>query len=366
SGDDGRGDAQSVDDGRGDAQSVDDGRGDAQSVDDGRGDAQSVDDGRGDAQSVDDGRGDAQSGDDGRGDAQSVDDGRDDAQSGDDGRGDAQSVDDGRGDAQSVDDGRGDAQSVNDARGDESERKRAESFGWRALPPTTFSCKGKLPILRDLYQVAMAEYPDTQLFGFANGDLLFGAGLYETMKVISRDPMTREEPLLVVARRLNVNFANRSDVHRLDEVPEILRHASEFQDGSSDAFFTNRLFPWHRIPDIVPGKLGVAMFLVSTARTLNIKVIDISPSVNVIHMVSSFGLPESARSENSYCNRFLIQKLGMTPSHWSCGSIFCSSMTTETNYGAVRVVKKTTTLPPNCNNCTQNLTYFQTQHTPDV
>ncbi|KAK7484245.1 hypothetical protein BaRGS_00024494 [Batillaria attramentaria] len=248
----------------------------------------------------------------------------------------------------------------------ESERKRAQTFGWETLTPPTTACGG-VPILRDMFQVAMAKYPDSLFYGFSNGDLLFGAGLHETMKVLSRDPMVHDKPMLVILRRFNVDFVNRSDVHSLQEIVETRKDAKGVTDGSSDAFFTNRLFPWNRIPDIVPGRLGVAMILVSAARTLNVTVIDISPTVIALHMTTKKGNLESWGHSHSFCNRQLVQDIGMKPSGWGCGSVFCASLTSERTEGenaVTRIVKKSKPLPGQCLNCKQNMTYFQTGKPP--
>nr|KAG5697588.1 hypothetical protein BaRGS_019809 [Batillaria attramentaria] len=215
--------------------------------------------------------------------------------------------------------------------------------------------------------VAMAKYPDSLFYGFSNGDLLFGAGLHETMKVLSRDPMVHDKPMLVILRRFNVDFVNRSDVHSLQEIVETRKDAKGVTDGSSDAFFTNRLFPWNRIPDIVPGRLGVAMILVSAARTLNVTVIDISPTVIALHMTTKKGNLESWGHSHSFCNRQLVQDIGMKPSGWGCGSVFCASLTSERTEGenaVTRIVKKSKPLPGQCLNCKQNMTYFQTGKPP--
>ncbi|KAK7476530.1 hypothetical protein BaRGS_00032210, partial [Batillaria attramentaria] len=224
------------------------------------------------------------------------------------------------------------------------------------LPPPSVACGG-VPILRDMFLAAMAKYPQTQLFGFVNGDLLLGTGLLVTMETVSRERKMREGPVLLILRRYNLDFTGRSAVDDLHEVDEMRAKAHAVSDGSSDGFFTNRLFPWRHMPDVVPGRLGVAMWLVAAARALNITVIDVTPTVTAIHMTSSMGGHESHHHPNKTCNRKLYVRTGIKPSNYGCGWIHCAPWQTVSSGGGdvrgVEIVAKKQ-LRGICYNCYLN------------
>ncbi|XP_076469451.1 uncharacterized protein LOC143299845 isoform X2 [Babylonia areolata] len=239
---------------------------------------------------------------------------------------------------------------------EEEERHRAKSFGWHTPPLPRTSCGG-IPIFREMFFTTMTTMPTARIFGFVNGDLLLGATLRDTLQAVLDRPELMAKPLLLLLRRLNVPFHVEFRVTDFRKVEELKLRGKPLLDGSSDAFFTNRWFPWRLVPDIVPGRIGIGMWLVAAARALNVTVIDLTDTVTTLHMTSSAGNVESHKHDNAMCNRELYNHLGVKPSSWACGFINCAHLQSRfaNNSGNASHVhiqsKAPTTLPDHCKKC---------------
>ena len=194
----------------------------------------------------------------------------------------------------------------------EQELRIARSFGWYGLPLPKTACEG-VPILREMFFVAMREFPKAQLFAFANGDLLFGADLGVTIQHVLRQPMVTTSPLLLLAHRDNLNFTGPQELNLTDVelVPHLKLKAKKLLDGSSDIFMTNRLFPWRHAPDIVVGRMSIGMSLVAMSQVLNVTIINLSKTVTVLHMTSIAGKKESKRNPTFFCNDKMFKRVGL-------------------------------------------------------
>lgn len=107
-----------------------------------------------------------------------------------------------------------------------------------------------------------------------------------------------------------IKFLYRSGaIQEVGQVEELRPLAKEMTDGSSDAFFTNRLFPWRLIPEVVPGRMGVAMWLVAASLALEVTVIDVTPTVFAVHMTTEAGNYESHSHPNANCNHELFRSV---------------------------------------------------------
>ena len=224
-------------------------------------------------------------------------------------------------------------------------------------PLPAVACGG-IPLLREMFLVAVNTSPDARLFGFVNGDLLLGAELRDTLRRVLEDTVAEWEPVLLLLRRLNLPFAEAFHVSDLDTVERLKARATKVPHGSSDAFITNRLFPWRRIPEVVPGRPGIGMWLVAAARALGVTVIDLTNTVTVLHMTSSAGNLESHKLGNPSCNVQLYRRLGLMPSSWLCGHIDCAGWTSVSVGGddATRVTLQSkadsrVSLPIFCHDC---------------
>ena len=81
------------------------------------------------------------------------------------------------------------------------------------------------------------------------------------METLARHPLVKGQPVLLLECQCcyHHDLKPPHNMTDLSEVRGMRARSRQGGDGSSDAFFTNRLFPWHHIPDIAVGRLGVVM-----------------------------------------------------------------------------------------------------------
>ncbi|KAK6173119.1 hypothetical protein SNE40_016638 [Patella caerulea] len=234
---------------------------------------------------------------------------------------------------------------------------RMKKSGWLTLPVSNTACgTSKIPVIRDMFLDAMKNY-DSPLYGYANGDITFDEGISTSIKFLSENAIIREKPVMILIRRTNVDFTNGPLLNRSSNFTEIRLRGKVLNDGSSDGFFTNTLFPWKYIPDIVIGRMGIAMWLVSYARAVNATLIEISKTVQVIHMTTKSGNYESHSTQNVYCNHELYKKFNAYPTTWGCGHIHCASLELKADKNGNIILKKKSKneITEGCYNCSMNL-----------
>ncbi|GFO22806.1 hypothetical protein PoB_004931100 [Plakobranchus ocellatus] len=180
--------------------------------------------------------------------------------------------------------------------------EHARSFGWQVLAEPRAGCTGRgVPILREMFRAAMKAF-DSHLYAYANGDLLLGNGMLSTVEAIVSNKELMGKPLLGLINRINVDFYNtkREPVYTLKTFDKLAQAGKPMADGSSDGFITNSLFPWQHVPDIVPGRKGVAMWLVSYAREMGVATVDVQETLRAVHMmVTAAGNRESSSAPGS-------------------------------------------------------------------
>ena len=234
---------------------------------------------------------------------------------------------------------------------------RALTNHWQVLPLKSVTC-GKMPIMRDLFLHAMDKM-DSVFYGYANSDILLSDSLKQTVSVISELELVQTTPLMMLVSRTNTNFSAGPYLDNVSNIDEFKSKGWPLKDGSADVFITNRLFPWKHVPDVVVGRVGIGMWIVSYARAMNVTVIDLSKTITAIHMTTKAGNYESHWKPNGKCNHEIYNKLGIKPPSWRCGFIQCAAM--ETNYGrqngAIRLSGRNRfRYDPRCLECPMNLT----------
>ncbi|KAK6173118.1 hypothetical protein SNE40_016637 [Patella caerulea] len=234
---------------------------------------------------------------------------------------------------------------------------RMKKSGWLTLPVSNTACgTSKIPVIRDMFLDAMKNY-DSPLYGYANGDISFDNGMSTAINFLKESDIVREKPVMILVRRTNVDFSNGPLLNKSSNFTEILKRGQPLTDGSSDGFFTNKLFPWKYIPDVVVGRIGIGMWIVSYARAVNATIIDITKTVRAIHMTTKSGNYESHWKPNSKCNHELYAKYQAKPSNWGCGHINCAGLEVGvTKEGKVLMRgKPKRRFPKNCFKCTMDL-----------
>ncbi|XP_046373943.2 uncharacterized protein LOC124147309 [Haliotis rufescens] len=211
---------------------------------------------------------------------------------------------------------------------DPGARLNAEKSGWQVRGVGETGCGNtSMPTLRGMFNDIIAQYKGTaDLFGFANGDLVFDDGLLTTMQALVKQErdVLRSRPVMVLGKRTNVDMKGNVTV---TDVSQVKGHASRGRypgEGSSDFFFTNHLFPWDRVPEIVIGRVGFGMWIVAYARANNVTLYDVTKTVTAIHMTTKEGIFESGKSANAWCNHKLVNANHMPPKNYACGWINCA------------------------------------------
>jgi hypothetical protein len=138
-----------------------------------------------------------------------------------------------------------------------------------------------------MFEYIYSHY-ESDYYGFANGDILFGHSLAETLGAIQN--ATRRKSVMVVGQRNNVNFY---DITAGDETfwepAKIRRHMCEYskQEGplSLDYFITSPYgFPWATIPDLVVGRERYDNYLMQMSIYLLLTTVDGTNSIDNLHL----------------------------------------------------------------------------------
>ena len=95
---------------------------------------------------------------------------------------------------------------------------------------------------------------------------------------------------LVVGRRTNVRWNSEDFIYHPVNVTLIARQRGRLYDKGADYFFIARnALPWHCIPDFVIARDGYDNFLVATAITNSVSVIDSTATILAVHQTDQEG-----------------------------------------------------------------------------
>lgn len=191
----------------------------------------------------------------------------------------------------------------------------ARELGWKVLP-----CKGtsekNVPVLKWMFQHAISEF-QSSYYGYANGDILFNAGLTKTLSDLSE--VLRSLPsLLIIGARTDCRVDKclvqitshqrqqqlelltqspklRQRLEMLKQTPEVLnqrrpevrnRRAEVVLKSAQDYFLTTRNgFDWRTIPEFVIGRAGYDNWIVVSALVRGVAVIDASGTIKAWHQM---------------------------------------------------------------------------------
>ncbi|ESO94054.1 hypothetical protein LOTGIDRAFT_153537 [Lottia gigantea] len=234
---------------------------------------------------------------------------------------------------------------------------RLKKEGWLVRPvPKTGCGDSNMPIMRDMFLDAVTNYKSV-LYGYANGDITFDNGIQKAIDHLVESTVVQEKPVLILVRRTNVDFSNSPELDENSNITEMYNKGKAVMDGSSDGFFTNKLFPWEYVPNAVVGRIGIGMWLVSYARAMNVTVIDITKTVRAIHMTTKSGNLESNFKKNVRCNHVIYGQLNIVPSSWGCGHILCAVMEVivDEHGKTVMIRKSPKNMEKKCSNCYMDL-----------
>ena len=216
-------------------------------------------------------------------------------------------------------------------------KRHAKRAGWHVEPITHVhrDCHGP-PVLAPMFTQIMFKY-DAHYYGFSNSDILFGNGLEETLNFLYEHDAWRTKPLLIVGRRYNVDFLNSTNVNL--ETPKDVEELTERGTlvlRSTDYFFTNRHFPWNKVPEVSIGRPYVVRAIIGFALKRKIAVIEATKTIEAVHLTTKDGIFASWHKTGVKCNEKIMASI-----HWSVptkiGHCECALLETFKEHGEMKV-----------------------------
>ncbi len=159
--------------------------------------------------------------------------------------------------------------------------------GWHFYPVPKTSKHG-VPILRHMFIDAQTKFNST-FYCYSNGDILFDMRFIDTLKVL-REMTDKLKKVLIVGQRSNYQLTANQRINSIEEVTELAKNAKLFSTNAEDYFISTRDgYPWETIPDFVVGRIGYDNWLVVTAITKEIVVIDTTKTILALHQTGKDG-----------------------------------------------------------------------------
>ena len=212
--------------------------------------------------------------------------------------------------------------------------------GWVILPLTPTAARGA-PILKFMFAEVMSKFK-APLYGYSNGDILFGDDLLETLSAVSATFTPYTSPLLVVGTRTNVvNVSSRETSSSESLHKAAQKRGKLFINVSQDYFISNTAFPWKRIPEVVVGRVGYDNWLVLDSIHKGYTVVDATNTVLAVHQTTRKGNFQGRSSlyEPKYNIRLLARYHKRIA--YRAGSTRCIEiMTKYSENGAINVSKR--------------------------
>ncbi|XP_014787946.1 uncharacterized protein LOC106881932 [Octopus bimaculoides] len=198
---------------------------------------------------------------------------------------------------------------------------------WKIQNVSKVAC-GQIPVLKSMIVDVLASFTNYDFYGYANGDILFDESLINTLKSI-KEKIPQNKPILIVGQRINVNFTNRNHV-AISDILQIAQSGYLMKGVAVDYFITNQHFPWHKILDLVVGRIKYDNWLIYFANSQNITIIDTTHTLTAVHQTTTDGNDAGWKHPNKYCNDAIIRaNKKRFRTRW--GYIWCVPYYTESN-----------------------------------
>ena len=223
---------------------------------------------------------------------------------------------------------------------EQSDRKGIAHFavqhGWQVLPVPKTSSMG-IPILRHMFLEAQKTF-NTKFYCYANGDILFDRNLTDTIRYLQTSAHGGHiDKLLMVGRRSNWSIAKGVMLTELAQVGHYAKNSSLFISEAQDYFLTTRDgYPWTTIPDFVVGRVGYDNWLVVTALTKKIPVVDATETVTALHQTGTDGEFAGFRAmSEKHINHELAKGFD-----YSLGHVTCGHFATQRKNGKITITER--------------------------
>lgn len=162
--------------------------------------------------------------------------------------------------------------------------EEALAGGWTTLyiPRTA---ENGLPVLKYMYIEAMKTF-DSTYYCYANSDMLFDGGIIKTLVnlayTLGNEFLTR--PVFLTGLRWNVINVSEKEISRRRNISKLIKERGQpFVTSAEDYFITNKIYPWHDIPEVVVGAIAYDNWLVVNAREKKHLTINTSRTIPALH-----------------------------------------------------------------------------------
>lgn len=210
---------------------------------------------------------------------------------------------------------------------DEQVQKECTLAGWHAqnVSSVDAGCHGP-PVLAKMFTDVVKKH-QAYFYGFSNADIIFGDGLEKTVKFLYYHfNHWKTKPVLVVGRRHNVDFIKHANF-TLDRPADVKRMAEEgtLVMRSTDYFFSNKLFPWIRAPQVSIGRPFVVRAIIGWALQRGFDVIDATKTIESVHLTTEDGIFASWHKNGTMCNQRVLLaqrwKIPLPYGHCECARL---------------------------------------------
>ena len=212
----------------------------------------------------------------------------------------------------------------------------AVQHGWHVFPVPKTSPMG-IPVLRHMFLEAQKNF-NTTFYCYANGDILFDRNLTDTIRLLQTSARGGHiNKLLVVGRRSNWYVGEGVPLMNLTQVGHFAKNSSLFQADAQDYFLTTRDgYPWATIPNFVVGRVAYDNWLVVTALTKKIPVVDATETVTALHQTGTDGNHAGIAAEfENDINVNLAKTFD-----FSIGQVTCANFFTHREGGKIVIMER--------------------------
>ncbi len=174
--------------------------------------------------------------------------------------------------------------------------------------------------------LSVFQVPNSQFYGYSNGDLLFDNGLPHTLVVLDRFlPQTNRT--LVIGRRTNIKIMGRV-LYKPTDVKISAKRGRLFREDAEDYFFiAHNSFPWDKVPEIVIGRPAYDNFMVGMAIKNEVSAVDVTKTVVALHQTGKDGDFAGFKNKDKSHNTKTIGKF-----NWGTGLTSSAQFETEKDH----------------------------------
>jgi len=216
----------------------------------------------------------------------------------------------------------------------------ARKAHWDIIQLTSLNEYGT-PRLRPMVQQIFDTYNCT-FYGFANGDIIFGDSLLNTLRGIQRNLESLKNNVLMIGRRRNtvLNMADPDDVYNISNYHRLFAKSAKYRSDALDYLIFTRdgsKLKWNTLADVVIGRKGYDNYLVSKALAMGVNVIDTTRTLQAIHLTPPNGTHEKRINID---RRYNVKLIGLHFNYNTGMSYSAKLFTQHLHSGEVRVYRR--------------------------